>query len=74
VFVFWVVFVVLYGGLGCVWSGFGALSMLSKVTFNVVKRDVFGMGSGFAGKRISEEEGKQRLSAFFYQGWKLCAC
>jgi len=52
VFVFWVLFAVLYGGLGCVWSGFGALSMLLKVTFNVVNRDVFGLLSGFAGKRF----------------------
>jgi len=38
-FVFWVVFWFLYGGFGSLRSVFGALSMLLKVTFNVVKPD-----------------------------------
>ena len=39
-FVFWVLLLVLIGVLGSVCGWFGALSMLPKVTFNVVKRDL----------------------------------
>jgi len=48
-FVFWVVFAVLYGGLGSVWSGFGALSMLLKATFNY-PNELFGELTGLASK------------------------
>jgi len=41
VFVFWVVSWFLYGGFGSLRSVFGALSMLLRVTFNDVERDVF---------------------------------
>ena len=48
---------------GCVWVGFGAVSMLSKVTFDVVKSDVYyGASLLVLGERISEEEGGSRLA------------
>jgi len=36
-FVFWVLFLFLVVVFGCVWVGFGVLSMLSKVMFYVVE-------------------------------------
>jgi len=51
VFVFWVVFLFLFGVFGWVWVLFGALSMLLRVTFDVVERDVF-FGADWVGSSV----------------------
>jgi len=51
-FVFWVLFLLGLLFWRCVWAWFGALSMLLKVTFDVVKSDVYHDAAALLGLRV----------------------